>query len=370
MPRCALRSLFEQTQLCKFHQAGFCKKGKTCNFAHSQQVLRMTPNLKRRGTCDDDDVHSLPRSQDAGAAPPRPVVLSLDSAVACTNVNLWEMSPANPPKVVSRLAGSESGCSTNASLSGDTPSSSGSSDRSGAATPAEKEAGDASPAASVEVFMGGGSIDGDFGPPSAGNADADLDDSPDSRHRVWRSMFRKTRMCRHLQQGLCRKGLSCNFAHSPDELRRMPDPSYTTLCTELQRSGRCGREGCAFAHSIEELRPLPQKQQIAEAAEAALAASGTEERGWAPSSADSAASSSVREEGSLATSWQSTGGEALAPWQLCVKNTFVDVKEPQPCEPKSRSRSAPCRLVGVAGKPADGATEVVPLARRHLEEAD
>ncbi|KFH14966.1 zinc finger (CCCH type) motif-containing protein [Toxoplasma gondii MAS] len=68
------------------------------------------------------------------------------------------------------------------------------------------------------------------------------------------TFFFKTKMCRFLRQGRCKHGASCQFAHSPEELRTPPNLTKTRLCRAF-REGRCDRgENCAFAHGLVDLR--------------------------------------------------------------------------------------------------------------------
>jgi len=47
------------------------------------------------------------------------------------------------------------------------------------------------------------------------------------------SMFFKTKMCPHLQDGICSRGPSCNYAHSQNELRSAPNLKKTRLCQQF-----------------------------------------------------------------------------------------------------------------------------------------
>mmetsp|Transcript_3317 Transcript_3317/g.7349 ORF Transcript_3317/g.7349 Transcript_3317/m.7349 type:complete len:276 (+) Transcript_3317:173-1000(+) len=66
---------------------------------------------------------------------------------------------------------------------------------------------------------------------------------------------RKTTMCRAHARGRCRYGLDCIFAHSPEELRRMPDLTKTKLC-QAWLKGACPLEDsqCRFAHGSTDKR--------------------------------------------------------------------------------------------------------------------
>eukprot|EP00388_Colpodella_angusta_P019615 GDKJ01049066.1.p1 GENE.GDKJ01049066.1~~GDKJ01049066.1.p1 ORF type:complete len:594 (-),score=198.35 GDKJ01049066.1:1990-3771(-) len=71
-----------------------------------------------------------------------------------------------------------------------------------------------------------------------------------------RDAFAKTQMCPHLQlPGGCRRGSTCNFAHSPQEVRHKPDLRKTRLCDKYMQTGSCDRAAtCEFAHGEKDLR--------------------------------------------------------------------------------------------------------------------
>lgn len=63
-------------------------------------------------------------------------------------------------------------------------------------------------------------------------------------------------MCRFYTQGRCfYASHECAFAHSPEELRSVPNLSKTSLCVKWSR-GCCplSSEECRYAHGCEELR--------------------------------------------------------------------------------------------------------------------
>lgn len=78
-----------------------------------------------------------------------------------------------------------------------------------------------------------------------------------SNERVLESL-KFTRMCKFITAGRCCRGSTCNFAHSPDELKPMPDLMGTRLCAQFSATGRC-RYGkvCKFAHGMGELKDVP-----------------------------------------------------------------------------------------------------------------
>mmetsp|Transcript_35976 Transcript_35976/g.86629 ORF Transcript_35976/g.86629 Transcript_35976/m.86629 type:complete len:232 (+) Transcript_35976:53-748(+) len=70
--------------------------------------------------------------------------------------------------------------------------------------------------------------------------------------------FRKTKMCPALLEGGCRRGKSCTYAHSEDELVPAPDLSKTVMCVLFACTNTCSRgDQCKYAHGAEELRVTP-----------------------------------------------------------------------------------------------------------------
>jgi len=76
--------------------------------------------------------------------------------------------------------------------------------------------------------------------------------------RHFRNQLRKTQLCRFNAVGQCNYGQNCFFAHSPGELKTLPDMTKTTLCFAWQK-GQCllAAADCHFAHGSEELRVTP-----------------------------------------------------------------------------------------------------------------
>eukprot|EP00451_Oxyrrhis_marina_P018686 CAMPEP_0204353720 /NCGR_PEP_ID=MMETSP0469-20131031/32874_1 /ASSEMBLY_ACC=CAM_ASM_000384 /TAXON_ID=2969 /ORGANISM="Oxyrrhis marina" /LENGTH=231 /DNA_ID=CAMNT_0051340687 /DNA_START=18 /DNA_END=713 /DNA_ORIENTATION=+ len=70
--------------------------------------------------------------------------------------------------------------------------------------------------------------------------------------------FRKTKMCPALLEGGCRRGKSCTYAHTEDELVPAPDLSKTVMCVLYACTNTCSRgDQCKYAHGPEELRVTP-----------------------------------------------------------------------------------------------------------------
>jgi hypothetical protein len=66
-------------------------------------------------------------------------------------------------------------------------------------------------------------------------------------------LLRKTRLCVHHMNGVCRFGDRCAFAHSLSEIHDAPDLRKTQLCKAFSE-GLCEDENCEFAHNHSELR--------------------------------------------------------------------------------------------------------------------
>jgi hypothetical protein len=82
-------------------------------------------------------------------------------------------------------------------------------------------------------------------------------DKDTQQNQLW-----KTKLCSFFQQGRCRYGKKCAFAHDPAELASQPDLSKTSLCIAWS-AGTCehSAEECRFAHGNDELRPSLQAKQ-------------------------------------------------------------------------------------------------------------
>merc|ERR1740138_1983925 len=66
----------------------------------------------------------------------------------------------------------------------------------------------------------------------------------------------KTDMCKQFQQGKCKHGEYCVFAHSAEEVRHKPELTRTSMCRVVLQGGVCGDPDCSFAHVPGELRSL------------------------------------------------------------------------------------------------------------------
>ncbi len=69
--------------------------------------------------------------------------------------------------------------------------------------------------------------------------------------------FTKTKLCPFLLSGKCFKGSDCTFAHSEEELKKIPNLKKTRLCLCYQMGNCSNGVQCAFAHGEQELRQQP-----------------------------------------------------------------------------------------------------------------
>jgi len=80
-----------------------------------------------------------------------------------------------------------------------------------------------------------------------------------SAHRPFapqrRDMFHKTKMCKFYQVGRCTRGYECIYAHSVEEMQKLPDLHKTELCTQFTFRGFCDHgDSCRFAHGSRDLQ--------------------------------------------------------------------------------------------------------------------
>jgi len=66
--------------------------------------------------------------------------------------------------------------------------------------------------------------------------------------------FQKTKMCKFHLLGVCTRGTQCSWAHSPEELKALPDFYRTKLCHTYLSKGVCRNMECRYAHGYHELR--------------------------------------------------------------------------------------------------------------------
>lgn len=74
-----------------------------------------------------------------------------------------------------------------------------------------------------------------------------------TRHATLSKQLRNTKMCVHFQQGVCKYGAKCLFAHEQGSVAPLPDLKNTRFCVKFE-AGNCDVENCPFAHTQDELR--------------------------------------------------------------------------------------------------------------------
>lgn len=209
-------------------------------------------------------------------------------------------------------------------------------------------------------------------------ANEDAVEQLETSSRAPRNKFAKTKMCTLFLNGHCKKRGKCNFAHSEEEMRPLPNLSKTKLCPKLLNSEICVDSDCPFAHSPEELRQWHSANGV-ENSENAVATLAEDEvndeekgkdhelqaldegddlnqEGWdSPdeflSQSDDFSRQASGELG-LDSAWKRQQTEdpvALAVREMRVKNTFITVieeEEEQGDEKrrKRRARSAPATM--------------------------
>lgn len=82
-----------------------------------------------------------------------------------------------------------------------------------------------------------------------------LENGDATPNRIVTAQLSKTKMCIKFTNGLCKES-ECRFAHSPEELRELPNLSKTAMCRAFAR-GSCFDTECKYAHGEEELRVSP-----------------------------------------------------------------------------------------------------------------
>lgn len=137
--------------------------------------------------------------------------------------------------------------------------------------------------------------------------------------------FHKTTLCAFHQQGKCKRGAACHFAHGELELQPLPNLYRTKLCPRLLSSGTCPDPDCRYAHNREELRKIP-----AWAASYVGEGADSEDPPVSEMPAPDLASEDALD-GSLmaekATTAVRLDADALSRVEVRVKNTFLTVDE-------------------------------------------
>ncbi|SOV18143.1 zinc finger protein, putative [Plasmodium gaboni] len=69
-----------------------------------------------------------------------------------------------------------------------------------------------------------------------------------------RQHFWKTKLCPLHMENRCNEGSNCDYAHSIEDLRSIPDLKRTKLCYKLLKGEKCFNKKCNYAHNQDELK--------------------------------------------------------------------------------------------------------------------
>ncbi|KAI4837139.1 zinc finger protein [Plasmodium brasilianum] len=69
-----------------------------------------------------------------------------------------------------------------------------------------------------------------------------------------RQHFWKTKLCPLHMENRCKEGDNCDYAHSIEDLRSIPDLKRTKLCYKLLKGEKCFNKKCNYAHNQDELK--------------------------------------------------------------------------------------------------------------------
>lgn len=83
------RNKFRKTKMCKFFEAGKCRKRTSCNFAHSEAEMKPLPDLRRTKLC--------PSVLEGG------VHVGLRTAHLCIHVPVYAIGSGSPSRAASPL---------------------------------------------------------------------------------------------------------------------------------------------------------------------------------------------------------------------------------------------------------------------------
>jgi Zinc finger C-x8-C-x5-C-x3-H type (and similar) len=74
------------------------------------------------------------------------------------------------------------------------------------------------------------------------------------KHAIDGVQLAKTRLCLFFQEGRCKYGSECTYAHAAEEVKKAPEELRKTKFCELFLTQGCNDPDCNFAHDNSELR--------------------------------------------------------------------------------------------------------------------
>lgn len=78
-----------------------------------------------------------------------------------------------------------------------------------------------------------------------------------------KEQYKSTKLCKFFLAGACKRGTACTFAHSKDQMKKLPDYAKTRLCEQFHRTGYCENgAACKFAHGKEEMQRAAMERKL------------------------------------------------------------------------------------------------------------
>jgi len=205
----------QKTKHCRFYARGMCTRGAACSFAHGEDEIQPVPDLSRTKPCpilmntgictepncafahEQDEIRRFPVGCNerqgfmcaAGAQQHQPPAMKQEAGPSSEADAAWMpyyQSPPSPPSMMLPMPLPMLLPETRELLT--------------SAMPTEKK---------------------------------EAMEQPETFSRAPRNKFQKTKMCTLFLSGHCKKRGRCNFAHSEEEMRPLPNLSKTKLCPKL-----------------------------------------------------------------------------------------------------------------------------------------
>jgi len=296
-----LQVMCQKTKFCSFHARGMCTRGAACAFAHGEHELKQTPDLTRTkpcrtllrtGVCSDNQCafahhqeeirrfpvnsypHCVPDAASDGhermassrsmypADPPQcrrqvveqDTIPKMDPKAVTWMPHYQPLPPSSSPSML--LLPMPLPSMQLSATSATSPENDVALEHHEVCEPSHTTWAGLGLTAPSSVSMD--VTDHGAGRPSVGVGGAGLPsvavDFIDRAAGPRSNKFQKTKLCTAFFAGRCTKRGRCNFAHSEEEVRPLPNLSQTKLCPNLVCSESCNDPGCTFAHSPEQIR--------------------------------------------------------------------------------------------------------------------